>query len=102
LPHHGVRRPAGGFQIATTGSLIDRAKALLHEGNVRHLVVEKDGWRYADLPLTIVVLVGVFAIWVVAILGAIALLTGCHVTVVNREQPDAEAAEPPVPPPPVN
>ena len=80
-------------------TLKERAKRLLHEGNVRHLVVEKDGRRVADLPLTIVFVAALVAIWLVVLLAILALLLECKVSIEKHaslvDEPSPAAAQMP-------
>ena len=80
-------------------TLKERAKRLLHEGNVRHLVVEKDGRRVADLPLTIVFVAALVAIWLVVLLAILALLLECKVSIEKHaslvDEPSPAAAQTP-------
>jgi uncharacterized protein DUF4342 len=72
--------------------VIERIKALIHEGNVRRVVVQHGGRTVAEFPLTAGV-VGALLAPVVAAIGAIvALLKDCTIQV---ERADAGAAEPP-------
>lgn len=64
----------------------DRAADLIHEGNTRRVIVENDDRRVADVPLTLVVISAVLAIWLVAILFAFAVVSGYDVRI---EGPDS-------------
>ena len=66
-------------------SLMDKVKKVVHEGNVRHVVVEKDGRRVVDLPLTLIIVGAVLAPWIVAILAVVALLLEYRISIENRE-----------------
>ena len=50
--------------------LVERLRKLLHEGNVRRIVVEHDGRTIAEFPLT----AGVIGIVVAPVLAAIGML----------------------------
>ena len=50
--------------------IVERLKKLVHEGNVRRIVVEHDGRTIAEFPLT----VGVIGIVVAPVLAAIGML----------------------------
>jgi len=52
------------------GQLIEQIKRLVHEGNVRRIVVEHEGRTIAEFPLT----VGVIGIVVAPVLAAIGML----------------------------
>ena len=77
-------------------TIVEKVKALVHEGNVRRIVVKHDGRTVAEFPLTAGV-VGVLIAPVVAAIGAIvALLKDCtieiervHEEVTHDEQASA-------------
>ena len=73
------------------GELLERVKALIHEGNVRRIVIRQGERSVAEFPLTVGV-VGTVAAPVLAAVGAIAaLLTNCSIE-VQRAAPVASAA----------
>lgn len=74
-------------------AMIERLKALVHEGNVRRVVVQHDGRTIAEFPVTAGV-IGALLAPVLAAIGAIfALLKDCTIK-VERNEPDVKA-EPP-------
>jgi hypothetical protein len=63
------------------GQIIDRVKQLIHEGNIRRVVVKQGEQTVAEFPLTAGV-VGVVLAPVLAAIGALAaLLTHCSIEV---------------------
>lgn len=66
----------------------ERIGRIIHEGNVRHVIVEKEGRRRADLPLTIAVISVLVAPWLVAILAAIAVIAGYSIR-MERTEPES-------------
>ena len=68
------------------GQLIDRVKELIHEGNVRRIVIKQDEQIVVEFPLTVGVLGAVIAPPLAAIGAAVALLTNCTIE-VEREMP---------------
>ena len=79
-------------------TVIERLKALVHEGNIRRVVVKHDGRIMAEFPLTAGV-VGALIAPVVAAIGAIfAMLKDCTIEVEktepkeDRETPRAAAS----------
>jgi hypothetical protein len=65
--------------------LLTKVKELLHEGNVRRIIIKQDGNTIMEIPLTIGV-VGVLAAPQLAAIGAIcALVTQCSIEVVRAE-----------------
>ena len=66
------------------GQLVDETKRLIHEGNVRRVVVRQKERVVAEFPLTVGV-VGALAAPAVAAIGAlVALLTDCRIDVERR------------------
>ena len=83
--------------IKAEGSLLfDRLKELVHEGNVRRVVVQHQGRPVAEFPLTAGV-VGALIAPIAAAIGAIvALLKDCTIAVERSEMtpkhPDSTGA----------
>jgi hypothetical protein len=74
-------------EIQTTGEeLVARVKELVHEGNVRRVIVKnEEGKTLIEIPLTLGV-VGALLLPVAAALGAIAaLVTDCTIVVERVE-----------------
>jgi Domain of unknown function (DUF4342)/Cell wall-active antibiotics response 4TMS YvqF len=68
-----------GEQLATT------VERLIHEGNVRRIIIKHEGYTVLEIPLTIGV-VGVLVAPILAAVGAIgAALTNCVVEVIRTE-----------------
>src|SRR5713226_6724544 len=75
--------------------LLTRVKELLHEGNVRRIIIKQEGRTIMEFPLTIGV-VGVVAAPVLVAIGAIsALIAQCSIEVVRSEHPTASVTEEP-------
>lgn len=67
------------------GQLIDRVKQLIHEGNVRRVIIKQGEHTVVEFPLTIGV-VGALLAPALAALGAIAaLITDCSIEVERME-----------------
>ena len=67
--------------------LVSKVKELLHEGNVRRIIIKQDGHSIMEFPLT-VGLVGVIVAPALAAIGAIgALMAQCSIEVVRSERP---------------
>jgi hypothetical protein len=73
----------------------DKVKDLFHRGMVNHVVAYKDDRKVVDLPLNLVLVAALLAIWLVFILWLIALLTGYNVQIVNTEAVSAGLEEAP-------
>jgi hypothetical protein len=67
--------------------VVGKIRELLHEGNVRRVVIKQGGQSVAEFPLTVGV-VGAVAAPILAAVGALAaLLTECTIEVERREEP---------------
>lgn len=67
--------------------LLSRVKELVHEGNVRRIIIKQEGHTIMEIPLTVGVVGAIMAPALVAI-GAIgALLSQCSIEVVRSERP---------------
>jgi len=61
--------------------LLDKFKALVHEGNVRRVIIKQDNRSIAEFPLTVGVIGAVFAPVLAAVGALAALLTECTIEV---------------------
>ena len=78
---------------AESGQRLDRLKELVHQGNVRRVVVQHEGRTVAEFPLTAGVVATLIAP-VVAAIGAIAaLLKDCTIA-IEREETVPKAPDP--------
>ena len=68
-------------QTLSGSDILDQVKKLLHEGNVRRVVVKQDEKTIAEFPLTVGVGVAVAAPVVAAIGALVALLANCTIEV---------------------
>lgn len=92
-------KPQGQWQerITVTGQeLADKVKELIHEGNVRRIIIKKDEKVLMEFPVTVGAL-GVILLPTLAAIGVIAaLVTSCTLVVVRRGDTEAgEEEEPP-------
>lgn len=70
--------------------LVEAVKKLLHEGNVRRVIIKQEGRTIAEFPMTVGV-VGFVLAPVLAAVGAIAaVLTECTVDVERAGKDDTE------------
>jgi hypothetical protein len=75
--------------------LLSKVKELLHEGNVRRIIIKQEGQTIAEFPLTFGV-VGVLVAPMLAAIGALgALIAQCSIEVVRSEQPGSGDDVPP-------
>ena len=79
--------------------LVARVKELIHEGNVRRIIIKQEDRTLIEIPLSIGLGVGIVTVLtapLLAALGAIgALLTKCTIEVVRTETPTTPPEEPP-------
>jgi hypothetical protein len=71
------------FKVAGN-QLVDAVKKLLHEGNVRRVIIKQEGKSIAEFPLTVGVIGAVFAPILAAVGALAAVLTECTIE-VERE-----------------
>jgi hypothetical protein len=88
--------PKSGYQLEELQvmgeQLLSRVKELIHEGNVRRIIIKQEGHTIMEFPLTVGVVGAVLAPALAAI-GAIgALIAQCSIEVVRTERP----SEPPL------
>ena len=75
--------------------LLDKVGSLVHEGNVRRIIIKDDkGNTFVEIPLTVGV-VTALAVPVLAGLGAIAALVANFTIGVERSEPAPPPPEPP-------
>jgi hypothetical protein len=76
------------------GEVVDELRRLIHEGNVRRVVVKQGDRVVAEFPLTVGV-VGTVAAPVLAAIGAlVALLTECSIDIERERPPRSPAGRP--------
>lgn len=79
----GVRHEE--FEVSG-GQLLDKVKELIHEGNIRRILIRQKGKTLIEIPLTVAV-VGAVIAPILAAVGAIAaLVTNCTITVERIEK----------------
>jgi hypothetical protein len=79
--------------------LLETVKKLVHEGNVRRIIIKQGDRSVAEFPMTAGVVGAVFAPMLAAVGALAALITDCSIA-VEREVPgeaDPDAAEPAAP-----
>jgi hypothetical protein len=74
------------------GQVVDELKKLLHEGNVRRVIVKQKGRSVAEFPVTVGV-VGALVAPVLAAIGAlVAVLADCSIEVERAAEPQPASA----------
>jgi len=77
------------FQV-TGEELLEKIKELIHEGNVRKIIIKNDkGETYLEIPVT-VGLIGAILAPVFAAIGALAALAANFTIEVERKEDDEE------------
>src|SRR5579864_2819786 len=71
--------------------LVDKIKSIVHEGNVRRIILKDEkGHTYLEIPLSVAA-VGVLAAPLIAGLGAIAALVANFTLVVERAEEEKKS-----------
>jgi len=83
-----------GTETLRGGDVVDRVKKLVHEGNVRRVIVKNDERTVAEFPLTVGVGVAVLAPVVAAIGALVALLANCSIDVERVEEGEGQPPQP--------
>jgi Domain of unknown function (DUF4342) len=74
--------------------LLTRVRELVHEGNVRRIIIKQEGHTILEIPLTIGV-VGVILQPALVAIGAIgALMAQCSIEVIRTERPTSSPVNP--------
>jgi uncharacterized protein DUF4342 len=79
---------------AESEQIVDKIRDLIHEGNVRRVVVQQHGRTIAEFPLTAGVVGAVFAPVVAAIGAIVALAKDCTIRVERSEATSEPGQEP--------
>jgi hypothetical protein len=77
------------FKVAG-GQLLDAVKKLVHEGNVRRIMIKQDGRTIAEFPMTVGVIGAVFAPVLAAVGALAAVLTECTIEVERTVADDSK------------
>ena len=72
---------------------VEKLKALIHEGNVRRVVIQHEGRTIAEFPLTAGIVGAVLAPVAAAIAALVAVLKDCTIQVEREEQQDDKTAK---------
>ena len=73
-------------EFRVSGSeLLERFKELLHEGNIRRVLIKQDGRIIAEFPLTLGVVGAIFAPTLAAVGAIAALVAECTIVVERAE-----------------
>ncbi|HZT40672.1 MAG TPA: DUF4342 domain-containing protein [Chthonomonadaceae bacterium] len=85
-------------QIRVQGEqLVEKVRELLHEGNVRHIIIKHEDHTVMEIPVTLGVVAAVLAPMLAAVGAVGAALTHCTVEVVRMEPPPTSGTPPVTP-----
>ena len=79
------------FKVAGE-QLVDAVKKLLHEGNVRRVIIKHESTTVAEFPLTVGVIGAVLAPVLAAVAAIAAVLKECTIEVERVETTDKKGA----------
>jgi hypothetical protein len=68
------------FKVAAD-QLVDAVKRIIHEGNVRRVIIKQEGRTVAEFPLTVGVIGAVMAPLLAAVGAIAAVITDCSIEV---------------------
>jgi hypothetical protein len=68
------------FKVAAD-QLVDAVKTIIHEGNVRRVIIKQEGRTVAEFPLTVGVIGAVMAPLLAAVGAIAAVITDCSIEV---------------------
>jgi len=72
--------------------LVEKVKQLIHEGNVRRLIIkDDDGKVYLEIPVTIGVIGALLAPMLAAVGAVAALVADLKIEVVRNDEPPAKS-----------
>ncbi len=80
------------------GQILDKVKELIHEGNVRRVVIKQGDRVVVEFPVTVGAVGVLLAPWLAAVGALAAFLTDCSVEVERIEEAGKPAAETALPP----
>lgn len=75
------------FQVAS-GDMVATVKRLIHESNVRRIIIKHEGQNVLEIPLTVGLIGTLLVPWLAAVGAISAVMTHCTVEVVRTEHPD--------------
>lgn len=95
-PNANIEQKQGQYEeLQVMGEqLLAKVKELVHEGNVRRIIIKQDGHTVLEIPLTVGV-VGFIMAPALAAIGTIgALIAQCSIEVVRSERPGDATGQP--------
>lgn len=74
------------------GQLLDKMQELLHEGNIRRIVIKQGDRTVVEFPLTVGAVGVLVAPWLAAVGALAALLTDCSIEVERTDEEENQAS----------
>jgi Domain of unknown function (DUF4342) len=75
------------------GQLLDKMKELIHEGNVRRIIIKQGDRTVVEFPLTIGAVGVLVAPWLAAVGALAALLTDCTIEVERTDEDEPASGD---------
>src|SRR5436305_15255359 len=72
------------FHVAS-GDMVDTVKSLIHEGNVRRIIIKHEGYNILEIPLTVALIGTLLFPWLAAVGALSGVITHCTLEVVRTE-----------------
>ncbi len=72
------------FHVAS-GDMVDTVKSLLHEGNVRRIIIKHEGYSILEIPVTVALIGTLLVPWLAAVGAISGVITHCTLEVVRTE-----------------
>jgi hypothetical protein len=77
--------------------LVEKVKQLIHEGNVRRLIIkDEDGKVYLEIPVTFGLIGAIFAPMLAAVGAVAAMVANLKIEVIRDEEPPAPGNKEPI------
>ena len=74
-----------------SGDMVDTVKSLIHEGNVRRIIIKHKGHSVLEIPLTVTLIRTLLVPWLAAVGAISGVMTHCTLEVVRTEHPEESA-----------
>jgi hypothetical protein len=68
-----------------SGDMVDTVKSLIHEGNVRHIIIKHEGDHILEIPVTVALIGTLLVPWLAAVGAISGVITHCTLEVVRTE-----------------
>jgi hypothetical protein len=78
------------FHVAS-GDMVDTVKSLIHEGNVRRIIIKHEGYSILEIPLTVALIGTLLVPWLAAVGAISGVITHCTLEVVRTEHQESHS-----------